>query len=213
MNEQELNIEKKVSFIKKNGIWEQENIFLPHAREYLDDFLKKAAYKIKHCKIKEKLSIWRYKTQDKCDESRSSGNYDLECDDYSEAFGNLMLNEGAKVTIDALIGTAFTAYSNANARLLVGNSNAAAADTQTALQGGSTGFRSMESTFPKASGSGNDTFEAESIFGASDSNFAWEEYSVDNGSSPLVNLNRFVTSQGTKASPQIWTLNMKLQFT
>ena len=213
MNEQELNIEKKVSFIKKNGVWEQEDIFLPHAREYLDAFLKKAAYKIKHCKIKEKLSIWRYKTQDKCDESRFYGNYDLECDYYSEALGNLMLNEGAKVTIDALIGTAFTAYSNANARLLVGNSNAAAADTQTALLGGSTGFRAMESGFPKSSGGGDDTFEAESIFGSGDSNFAWEEFSVDNGSSPLVNLNRFVASQGTKSSGQTWTLNMKLQFT
>lgn len=121
--------------------------------------------------------------------------------------GNLLLNEGINAIWTLVTGGSETAYSNANARIGVGNSATAAAATQTALQGASTAFKAMDATYPSISGQ---TVSFRSTFGSTEGNFAWEEFTVDNGTTPNKNLNRLVSSQGTKASGQTWTVTLQL---
>lgn len=123
-----------------------------------------------------------------------------------EKSGNLLLEEGIQELLDLLIGAAGpTAYNNANARLGVGNSNAGAAASQTGLQGGSTAFKAMDATFPSRAAQ---TLTFKSTFGSGDGNFAWEEWTIDNGAVRNKNLNRKVESLGTKAAGSTWTITV-----
>ena len=119
---------------------------------------------------------------------------------------NLLLNEGITRLLNLLIGGGGTAYNNANARIGVGNGNAAAAATQTALQGGSTLFKAMDGGFPSIAGQ-SVSFKA--TFSDSEANFAWEEWTVDNGATANENLNRKVSAMGTKASGS-WVLTVTI---
>lgn len=121
--------------------------------------------------------------------------------------GNLLLNEGIDELWDLVTGAGGTAYSNANARIGVGNSNTAAVATQTALLGGSSEFKGMEATYPLSTSQAV-TFRAS--FGSSEGNFAWEEWTVDNGAGANKNLNRKVTSLGTKVSGTTWVFTVTI---
>src|SRR3990167_1705759 len=107
--------------------------------------------------------------------------------------GNLLLNEGIQLLEDLLIGAGGTAYNNANARIGVGNSSTAAVATQTGLQGASSQYKGMDATFPSRS---SQTVSFQATFGATEGNFAWEEWTIENGAAALVNLNRKVSSLG-----------------
>lgn len=120
---------------------------------------------------------------------------------------NLLLNEGITRLLNLLIGVTTNPYNNANARIGVGNSTTAAAASQTALQGASTLFKAMDATYPQVSAQ-TVTFKA--TFGGTDANFAWEEFSIDNGTTPNENLNRKVQALGTKASGATWVLTVTI---
>jgi hypothetical protein len=124
--------------------------------------------------------------------------------------GNLLLQEGVKAIFDLLVGNAETAFNNANARIGVGNSNAAAADTQTALQGGSTAFKGMDTGYPMVGALADKKVTFRSTFGTAEANFAWEEWTVDNGATANKNLNRKVQSLGTKTSAASWQLTVEV---
>ena len=124
--------------------------------------------------------------------------------------GNVLLNEGITALLNLLIGAAETAFSNANAYLGVGESTTAAAASQTGLQGSSKTYKAMESGYPSISGQ---TVTFRSVFGSSDANNAWQEFTVASGDSDSAdNLNRKVSDQGTKASGQTWTLDLAITF-
>ena len=125
--------------------------------------------------------------------------------------GNLMLNEGIGEHIDLMCGLGGTAFSNANAYIGVGGSSTAEAATQTALQATTNKlYRPMESGYPQRSGQ---TVTFRSVFGTAQGNFAWNEFSVANGSSDTAkNLNRKVSAQGTKTSGQTWTVDLAITF-
>lgn len=128
----------------------------------------------------------------------------------SEFEGNMLLNEGIAELLDLLIGAGTpTAYSNANARLGVGDSSAAEAATQTALQAATNKlWKAMEATYPSRAGQ---TVTFRSVFGSTDANYAWNEFTVVNAADDTGdNLNRKVSAQGTKASGQTWTLDLSL---
>ena len=122
-----------------------------------------------------------------------------------EIEGNLLLNEGINALWSILCETTptETRYTAANARIGVGNGSAAAAAADTGLTGASTAFKAMESGFPTFGSSQKATFK--SSFGDTDANFAWNEWTIDNGATPNKNLNRKVESLGTK-STGTWTL-------
>jgi hypothetical protein len=100
---------------------------------------------------------------------------------------------------------------NSNARLGVGDSNTAEAASQTGLQAATNKtFKAMDSGYPQRSGQ---TAEWRATFGSSDANYAWEEYTVVNAADDAgVNLNRKVSSKGTKASGETWTLSLQITF-
>lgn len=123
--------------------------------------------------------------------------------------GNLLLNEGINELLTILCSASSgTKFDNSNARIGVGNGNAAAAATQTALQGGSTQLNGMESGYPTYGTSQQAVFRAS--FASGEANFAWEEWTVDNGASADKNLNRKVASLGTKVSGTTWVFTVTI---
>lgn len=120
---------------------------------------------------------------------------------------NVFLNEGIQRIWDLVIGAQTRLFNNTNARVGVGNSTTAAAATDTGLLGASTALKAMDATFPSRSGQ-EVTFRG--TFGTADANFAWEEFTVDDGDVTPINLNRKVQAEGTKTSTQTRILEVKL---
>lgn len=131
-------------------------------------------------------------------------------DCYSESVftGNVLLEEGIGEMWDLICGLGSpTAFSNANARLGVGDDNTAASSSQTGLLGTNTLYKGMETGYPQRSGT-SVTWRA--VFSGSEANFDWNEFTVDNGSGAEINMNRKVDNQGTKTSGQVWTLDLTI---
>lgn len=122
---------------------------------------------------------------------------------------NLLLNTGIAEVLNLISGNGTpTAFDNANARIGVGDSTAAAAATDTGLQAATnTAFAGMEAGYPQVSGQ---TITFRAVFGTAAANFDWQEFTVDNGAAAGVSLNRRVSSQGTKASGQTWTVDVAI---
>lgn len=125
---------------------------------------------------------------------------------------NILLNEGITLLLTLLIGGAGTAYNNANARIGVGDSTTAAAATQTGLQAAvNKAWKSMDATYPQVTGQ-TATFRAS--FGASEANFAWQEYTLVNAADDTgTNLNRKVENHGTKANGDTWVIQVSITIT
>lgn len=181
----------------------EQLVSLPEFRVFRPKFRDKI-------KLATFFEIRRYANEDKFLESRALGEPERNCYKYSAIHGNLLLNTGAAVIWEALTAGTHGLYDNSNARIGVGTSSTAEADTQTALQG-TTAFQGMDVGFPNITGTGNDTVEFQSVFGTSDGNQAWNEFGVDNGSGEAVLLNRKVSAQGTKAMGQTWTVKISIQ--
>ncbi len=130
-------------------------------------------------------------------------------DPYAEEVveNNLLLNEGITLLQNLLTGGAGTPYNNANSYLGVGDSSTAAAATDTGLLAPTNKlYKAMEAGYPSIS---NQTTTWRAIYGATEANFAWNEFTVANGSTDAsTNLNRKVSAQGTKTSGQVWTLDL-----
>ena len=123
---------------------------------------------------------------------------------------NSMLNEGSEEIIELLTEiNATDYYTNALARMGVGNGVAAVVATQTALQGGSTSFVAMETTFPSRT---NQRVDFKGSYADGVAEFAWEEFSVDNGVTPNANLQRLLASKGTKGTGEVWTAEVQITF-
>ena len=99
-------------------------------------------------------------------------------------------------------GGAGTALSNANARIGVGDSTAAEAASQTGLQAATNKtYQAVDASYPTYGKSQQIVFR--STFGGSSANYAWNEFTVDNGTTSL---NRKTSTQGSKTSGQIWQI-------
>jgi len=121
---------------------------------------------------------------------------------------NGLLNEGINMIWTLVCGGAGTAFNATYARIGVGDSSAAYAASQTDLQASSNKlYKAMDSSYPTYGTSQKATFK--SSFATSEANFAWNEWTVDNGSSAAINLNRKVESLGTKTSGT-WALTVEL---
>jgi hypothetical protein len=126
--------------------------------------------------------------------------------------GNLGLQEGRQELIRLIAATdgSPVKWDNTNARLGVGNSATAPADTQTGLLGASKDFHAMDATYPQRS---NQTCEWRATYGDGHAEFAWEEYTVVNAADDTgVNLNRCTSSKGTKGAGESWTLSLQITF-
>jgi hypothetical protein len=123
--------------------------------------------------------------------------------------GNILLNEGIGAMWDLICGLGTpTAFDNANAQIGVGDSSTAEAASQTDLQAATNKtWKAMESGYPQRSAQ---TVTFRSVFGSTEANYAWNEFSVRNGATADMNMNRKVSAQGTKASGQIWTVDVQI---
>jgi hypothetical protein len=119
---------------------------------------------------------------------------------------NCLLNEGINNLWTVLCGTGGTKFDNANAHLGVGDGSTPAADpSQTGLQGTNKLYKAMDNGYPTYGTLQKATWM--STFESGDANFAWEEFTVANGSSDAAdNMNRKVSPEGTKSSGQVWEL-------
>lgn len=107
-------------------------------------------------------------------------------------------------------GQALTTFNNANAALGVGDSSTAFSTAQTNLVAATNKLRKpMQSTYPSVA---TNVITAVSIFGTSDANYAWNEFGFFNSTTDGTGtmLARVVSSQGTKAAGQTWTLTYTL---
>lgn len=128
--------------------------------------------------------------------------------------GNLLMYEGASALWQRLIGTGVAAFSNANARLGVGDSSVAADPTHTDLQAATNKLReAMDATFPTHTAGAllaNASIVFESTFETGDANYAWNEWAIFNDATTGEMLNRKVFSAGTKTSAESWKLTVTL---
>lgn len=136
--------------------------------------------------------------------------------DFVEGDGNLLLIGGVSALFQQLIGSGVvTPYSNANARIGVGDSSTAAADTQTDLQAATNKtYKAMDATYPQHTDSTSNaaakTITFRSTFASADANYAWNEWIIDNGATQARRLNRKVASLGTKASGATWVFTVTI---
>lgn len=148
--------------------------------------------------------IWRIRKFADADAHRRKEPYEV-----NTFQGNLLLNEGINQLWTILCSSGGTKYDNSHAYLGVGSSDTAADAGDEGLLGPSKAFRPMDSGYPTYGTNQKAVFR--STFGTSDANFDWNEFTVVNASSDTgANLNRKVSSQGTKSSGQIWELELTI---
>ncbi len=123
-----------------------------------------------------------------------------------EGEGNCLLNTGIDEMWDLIVGDSANHFNNASAQIGVGDSNTAAAATQTDLQAATNKtYKGMDTGYPTST-TQKANFKAS--FGASDANYTWNEWVVKQSSSAKC-LNRKVDAMGTK-SGGTWTLEVNI---
>jgi len=142
-------------------------------------------------------------------EKRNVG--EVEPYEVSEFEGNCLLNEGINQLLLLLVAGGGDAYDNTNTYLGVGDSNTAAAASQTALQAVTNKFWSaMEATYPTDPPVSQQVV-FRSVFADGEAQYDWKEFTVVNAATDAgENLNRKVSDQGTKAAGQEWTLTLTI---
>jgi hypothetical protein len=125
--------------------------------------------------------------------------------------GNVALNEGLQELIRLICGISSpTAWNNANARLGVGSSSTAASAAQTGLLAASRSYKAMDATYPQRS---SQTAVWRTTFSGTVANFAWYEFTVSNTATNTgKNLNRKISTKGTKSAGESWTLELQITF-
>lgn len=125
---------------------------------------------------------------------------------------NCLLHEGIATFLGLLCAIgAETAYSNAAARIGVGNDATPPADIQTGLLGASSLYKAMNVTYPQKSGDHNILFQSDFI--DTEAEWAWLEESIDNGVAPNKNLCRQNTDLGVKPAGQTWRITGTITWT
>lgn len=124
--------------------------------------------------------------------------------------GNLLLNEGINALWTLVAGTGATKFDSGNAYIGVGASATAAAAAQVGLQDAVNQlYKAMQAGYPTYGTSQLATWQA--IFGTTDANWAWNEFTVANGNSDAaMNLNRKVQSLGTKTNSFSWVITLTI---
>ena len=120
---------------------------------------------------------------------------------------NILLNEGINEMWNLICGNGGTAYSNANAEIGVGDSNAAEDASQTDLQGTYTTYKGMDAGYPTSGTNQKAVFQA--TFGENEANHDWKEWTVRNGATAGKNMNRKVQDMGTK-NGGTWVLTVEI---
>ena len=125
---------------------------------------------------------------------------------FTEVKGNILLNEGINQLWTILCSSGGTKYDSSNAQLGTGTSNTGEQATDSALTSGV--WKGMMASYPTYGTSQKATWKSE--FLSAEANQAWNEFSVRNGASADLMLNRKVSAQGTKTAGQVWELTLEI---
>jgi hypothetical protein len=142
---------------------------------------------------------------------------------------NLVVQAGWVALLGGIAGTSITnKFSATQGRIGVGTGATAAAYANTTLVGDTGGssttsyFQLVSSAPTIATGSSPPTLVLVAAFAGGNANFAWAEFGSDNWNASGVTstglgandifFNRGVSSQGTKASGQVWTATETISF-
>ena len=153
--------------------------------------------------------------------------YDPDAEPYETVeTGNQVCNGGISCLWQCLLGNGtatagqtLTYFSNTNAAIGVGDSNAGFAATQNDLQAATNKVRvGMNATYPQhtdSTAAGATSIVFQSTFGTSTANWAWEEIAAFNSSTASTGrmLNRRVQSLGTKTSSSSWQATLTVSVT
>lgn len=129
---------------------------------------------------------------------------------FTKIIGNCLLNEGINALFTHICSSSGTKWDNSNARLGVGDSADAEDPTEGGLQAPTNKlWKAMMATFPTYGTDQKATWKSE--FLSAEANYAWEEFTVVNAADDTGdNLNRKISSQGTKTSGQVWELSLEI---
>lgn len=129
---------------------------------------------------------------------------------FSEIKGNCLLNEGINALFTIICSSSGTKWDNTNARLGVGDSADEEDATETGLQAATNKlWKAMMGGFPTYGTDQKAIWKSE--FLSAEANYAWEEFTVVNATDDAGdNLNRKISSQGTKQSGQTWELTLEI---
>lgn len=141
-------------------------------------------------------------------------------DEVVEDQNNILTSAGITRMLSLLIGAGGQAFSNAWARLGVGNGGGTPAAANTDLAGASRLFKAMDSGYPTLSGT---VLTFRSTYQDGEANFTWSEWGIDLGGAgsstsgttvgaPLLNRRVPPTNLGTK-SGGVWTLTTQITIT
>lgn len=121
-----------------------------------------------------------------------------------------MTNAGALLLAKALLSENIQSFSNANARLGVGDSSTAFSVSHTDLLGASKLRKPVDEGYPIRN-EREITFRAR--FEQGEANFTWNEWGIFNASSGGDMLLREVENLGTKNSSQVWQFTVVVTIT
>lgn len=103
------------------------------------------------------------------------------------------------------------AYDNSHARIGVGDSSTGEDESQTGLQAPTNeNYQGMKTGYPKTPGADAMAQKAvfRSVFADGQAEFAWNEFTIDNGAARDKNLVRIVASKGTKSAGEEWEVEI-----
>lgn len=121
---------------------------------------------------------------------------------------NLLLDEGGDEIWDLITeDNAVDYFTNALADIGTGTDNTSPASTDTELIANPV-YVGMEATFPLSATTRRVDFKGSFADGVAEQ--AWEEFSVRNSNGTPKNLIRAIASKGTKATGEVWTLEIQI---
>jgi len=120
---------------------------------------------------------------------------------------NVLLNTGINELWALLTGDSNNVFSEAKAQIGVGDDDTGATASQTDLLGGNTTYKGMDTGYPSHGTDQKIRFRA--VFEGGEANYDWREMVVRQEDSAIC-LNRIQSDQGTKASGQIWAVNVDI---
>lgn len=124
---------------------------------------------------------------------------------------NLFLTSGINELWKLFSGQSVNVFNNANATIGIGDSAAAAVDTQTDLQAGANKtYKAMDATYPTVPAAKQIQYRA--TFGSADANYVWNEFVLKHNGSAIC-LDRGVQALGTKVGGTTWVATLTLSMT
>lgn len=187
-----------------NAILAAPGLVLPRAPELVPPH-ERAQLRTRYTRLSYREDIDEFRARFGKEEGEAKFFRDLKPVDGAFTEDNLLTTVGADLLLKGLVGSAITAFGNANAYIGVGDSSTAEGAGQTDLQAAANKARqAMDATYPTHT-AGTNVARFQATFGSGAANYAWNEAGIFNAATAGSMLSRKVSSLGTKTTGS-WTL-------